>query len=187
MVQISNRKRLLTPQVLEGLAIVGILTIGAAVPLALGAFAAVYVAAARQDPKMVRKHLHYLKKRGYISVLGPEGKVMVEITSRGRERLESYRLRQLSIKKPRHWDKKWRLAAFDLPAEERSKRNRLRHRLKELGFYQVQKSVWIHPYDCQEEINFLRNCIGVDSNELFLATAESIEGEGRLKKIFKLV
>src|SRR3989344_4593151 len=59
------------------------------------------------------------------------------------------------IKKPARWDKLWRLVIFDIPEEERTGRMALAAKLKELGFYPLQKSVFIHPYECKDEIDFI--------------------------------
>ncbi len=49
--------------------------------------------------------------------------------------------------KPINWDKKIRLAIFDIQELNRHKRNQLRRFLKQIGFIMLQKSVWICPYD----------------------------------------
>ena len=50
------------------------------------------------------------------------------------------------------WDKKWRVVIFDIPQELHDKRNIFRARLKSLGFYMVQKSIFAFPYPCEEEL-----------------------------------
>jgi DNA-binding transcriptional regulator PaaX len=44
---------------------------------------------------------------------------------------------------------------FDLPVKYSKTRNSLRFKLKQLGFIQFQKSVWIYPYPCLDEILFI--------------------------------
>ncbi len=70
---------------------------------------------------------------------------------------ESGRLHALGGRDPeaawaREWDGQWRLALFDLPAAEGTRRNRLRNFLRAHGFGWLQNSVWIrpHPLDDQE-------------------------------------
>lgn len=53
------------------------------------------------------------------------------------------------------WDKKWRVVFFDIPEKRRAERNVLRDKLKELEFREIQKSVFIHPYPCFDEIDFV--------------------------------
>jgi len=47
------------------------------------------------------------------------------------------------ITKP--WDRRWRLVAFDIREKNRHFRDKLRGKLKELGFQKLQRSAWISP------------------------------------------
>ena len=44
---------------------------------------------------------------------------------------------------------------FDIPEKKRKARNALREKLYDLGFCEMQKSVFVSPYECQDEINFV--------------------------------
>ncbi len=44
---------------------------------------------------------------------------------------------------------------FDIPEKKKNAREVFRRKLNELGFYQLQKSTFIHPYECEDEINFV--------------------------------
>lgn len=50
------------------------------------------------------------------------------------------------------WDKKWRIVIFDIPQELHKNRNYFRNKLKTLGFYMIQKSVFVFPYPCEDEL-----------------------------------
>jgi len=41
---------------------------------------------------------------------------------------------------------------FDIPTDKESQRQAFKKRLKNIGAYMVQKSVFAFPYPCQEEI-----------------------------------
>ncbi len=43
------------------------------------------------------------------------------------------------------WDEKWRLVSYDISQENRQKRRNVRNKLTELGFKQLQRSVWVSP------------------------------------------
>ena len=77
------------------------------------------------------------------------------LTSNGKKKVIQYNLDSIKIQKPGRWDRLWRLVIFDIPEEERRGRNALAAKLKELGFYPLQKSVFIHPYECKNEIDFI--------------------------------
>ncbi len=92
----------------------------------------------------------------------------------------------LKIKKPKKWDGKWRIVIFDISQLKKVYRELFRSKLKELGFYQLQKSVWIVPFDCQDEIELLREFFGLSQKEMRLIIAENVGPDDWLRKIFKI-
>jgi len=86
------------------------------------------------------------------------------------------------------WDGKWRLLIFDVEQSERWKRDALRDFLSRLECVLLQKSVWVHPYDCRAEIEVLREFLGLSEKHLKYIEA-NITGKDadRLKKRFRLV
>lgn len=84
-----------------------------------------------------------------------DGICRIVLTKEGKKKVVSLNLDTLEIKRPDFWDKKWRVVVFDIPESKRSARNALRQKLKDLGFYAWQKSVFIHPYNCLNEIEFI--------------------------------
>ena len=86
------------------------------------------------------------KKKGY------EDLVLVSLTERGMLRAINYRFKRLGNKKEK-WDGKWRMVAFDIPNACRKGRNALNYRLKMGGFYELQESIFLYPYDCKKEID----------------------------------
>ena len=79
------------------------------------------------------------------------------LTPAGQEYAKTLNLRNLVIAKPKRWDQKWRVVFFDIPEKLRRKRNLFRDNLKALGFMEVQRSAFCHPYPCGEEIAALVN------------------------------
>lgn len=84
-----------------------------------------------------------------------DGSVSLILTDNGKKHTLRFNLDKISIKKPFRWDKLWRLVTFDIPEEKNQGRRALAAKLKELGFYPMQKSVFIHPYECKDEIDFI--------------------------------
>ena len=78
------------------------------------------------------------------------------------------------------------MVIFDVPEYKRSGRDDLREKLKELGFYELQKSVWICPYNCKNQIDFIIELFGLREYVRF-AVVDSIDNELYLKKIFNLL
>ena len=84
-----------------------------------------------------------------------DGAVSMTLTNNGKKKVVQFNLDLIEIKKPKRWDRLWRLVIFDIPEKERKGRNALSAKLKELGFYPLQRSVFIHPYECKNEIDFI--------------------------------
>jgi len=57
------------------------------------------------------------------------------------------------------WDGKWFIVVFDVPEVERNKRNFLRKFLNEIGFFLYQQSVYVFPYECEEEIKLVKRIV----------------------------
>jgi len=92
----------------------------------------------------------------------------------------------LSIARPKKWDGKWRLIIFDIPAASNVIRDVFRGKLKEFGFCQLQKSTWIYPFECTEEIKLLRDFLGADKKEIQVLEISKMEDDRYLRKIFNL-
>lgn len=105
--------------------------------------------------------LYYLKKRKLIDIREKNSKTIIILTEKGKKRKLRYDFNYMEIPKPKTWDKKWRLLMFDIPEKRKTAREALRRKLKDLGFFQFQKSVWIYPYPCENEIDFIAECFSI--------------------------
>lgn len=83
------------------------------------------------------------------------GMVSLILTDGGKKKYLQYNPDAIKISKPPRWDHLWRLVIFDIPEEKKKGRDALAAKLKGLGFYPVQKSVFIHPYECKNEVDFI--------------------------------
>lgn len=113
-----------------------------------------------------------------------DGTFSFVLTDKGKLKTLTYRFEEIKIKK-KDWDGKWRLVVFDIPEKLRRGRDALRDKLKELGFYELQKSVFILPFDCQNELEFLIEFFNLRRYVRF-ALLETIDNEPHLKQIFEL-
>ena len=83
------------------------------------------------------------------------------LTSKGEKKLQHIFIDEVIIKASERWDGKWRLVMYDLPIRFKKARNAFRWKLKDLGFFQFQKSAWIYPYPCEGEVLFVADFFGV--------------------------
>ena len=84
-----------------------------------------------------------------------DGLVTITITEKGKRVALKFHIDEMVIPTPQRWDGKWRIVIFDIPEKLRRGRDALREKLKDLMFYELQRSVWIHPYPCNTQINFI--------------------------------
>jgi len=114
------------------------------------------------------------------------GTIKIILTEMGRSKILKYDLDKIEIKKPSHWDKLWRLVVFDIPEDKNLGRKALAAKLKELGFYPMQKSVFIHPYECKNEIDFITEMFELAPYVRFLRVKD-VDIELDLKERFHLL
>ena len=113
----------------------------------------------------------------------PEG--FLKLTTKGEEKLRQLESHDYIIKKPKRWDKKWRLLIFDIKEENRPTRDKIRRTLVSIGFERLQDSVWVYPYDCEDLITLLKADFKIGKDVLYII-ADSIENDLWLKKQFNL-
>ncbi len=140
----------------------------------------------REELDRFYNSFYYLRKKGLLKMEYRGKQLYVSLSDEGKLLAKKYSIDELKIKKPKHWDKKWRILIFDIEERYRSKREMFRGKLKELGLYQLQKSVWVCPYQFQEEVEILRNFFGFNGEEMTMIIASEIEKERELKNFFNL-
>lgn len=128
-----------------------------------------------------------LEKRDLLYIEEKEGEAVVYLKEKGKEKVLKYSLKKLLDfkKKKKKWDGRWFLVFFDVPENQRNKRDYLRRFLKELGFYQYQKSVYIFPYECEEEVKLIKKIVE-GAKYMKYIVAEKIEDEEKIKRFFGL-
>ena len=133
------------------------------------------------------RHAFYnLKRANFIKVKSSGGKIYISLTEVGKRNLGEIDIDYLAIHKPWRWDGKWRLLMFDIPVRFRKAREAFRYKLKDLGLVQYQKSVWLYPYPCLEEIVYTADFFEV-GKYIEYVEAEYISHERRYKEHFDLL
>lgn len=127
------------------------------------------------------------QKQKYVTVEEkPDGTTVVRITKHGLVRALGYQLNTMQLKKPKVWDKRWRLVIFDVPEKHRRLRDIFRLRLKQLGLYPLQESVYTSPFPCFDEVEFLRELYGIAFTVRYLLV-EKVEDDKFLLSHFELI
>ncbi len=138
----------------------------------------------RPTRREVQRQLYNLEEVGLIKKSGTYGKAEFAITKTGIEELE--KLTFLKYKQPKiaKWDGRWRLVAFDIPEPLRDARHHIRRLLKELGFKQLQLSLWIHPLPYLEAFHAIQKAYGIEQH-LQLLEVVDFQPTGNMMKHFK--
>lgn len=173
-------KEILT--ILAGGAIIGLSFVFPALPVALVPF---FIDSNKYNRRGINHVIKRLNQQKLVEIVEEGNQAFVRITQKGRVRALRYKLSEIQVKKPKVWDKKWRIVIFDIPEKYKRMREIFRDHLKMMGFYMLQKSVWVHPYPCGSEIEFLRQIYNVGINVTYIL-AEKIENSENLKDYFKL-
>lgn len=176
-----------TKQILLHLLAAGILTlVGGGSYLGLKLAQHIFGARRKVQKKKCEDVFQYLKRKRLIECKRDGYDVVIALTEEGQKRAGKYQINKLTLERPKKWDGKWRIVIFDIPNSSTFVRNVFRRKLKEFGFYPLQKSVWIYPFDCREEISFLREFLGVDSRRIRIIEATKVENDEFLRKVFSL-
>lgn len=142
-------------------------------------------------PHQYKRHNFYqLVSRSYkaklIQKIEKDGKIYLRITSDGKNEIKRD-FPMLSLQ-DKEWDKRWRIVMFDVAEVNKQTRERLRDKLKELGFGMLQESVFISPHDLLKDFSEFAESAGLENCLYLLETHKLIVGDNRefANKIWKL-
>jgi phenylacetic acid degradation operon negative regulatory protein len=143
-------------------------------------------------PSQYRKHNFYqLLSRSYkakfIEKIEKNGKIYIRITSEGQKIIQrDFPMFSLQNRK---WDQRWRIVMFDVEEVNKQVRDRLRNKLKELGFGMLQESVFISPHDILQDFIEFSESTGIEDYLYILETNKLIIGNEQefANRIWKLV
>lgn len=172
--------------ILKGLLLTGAACVAATSPYFVRSVSKSLVKSNRYRKKIISNTFYRLKKEGCIETFYKNNQLYIKLTEKGRKKAGWMQIDELKIKKMKKWDKKWRLSIFDISELKKLQREAFRGKLKELGFLPIQKSVWINPYDCKDEIGLLKDFFGLSEDELRLVIAEDIGEDDVFRQFFKI-
>jgi CRISPR-associated endonuclease Cas2 len=115
-----------------------------------------------------------------------DGSLTMILTDKGKQKVITFNIDNMEIKKPKKWDGKWRIVIFDIPERKRGARDVLRETLKRLGFFELQKSVFVYPYPCQDEMDYVIEFFDL-RKYVRIITATELDNELHIKKLFHIL
>ena len=173
--------------ILSGVTLTGVIAFAVAAPNALKLLKHVDLDwAAKRDPRRrITEATSRLKKKGFIVWEEKKGRRFMRLTAKGRVYCGRYTTGHRQIPKPKKWDGRWRVIIFDIPEAKKGLREKVRRLVRGLGFYPLQRSVWVHPYDCEELITLLKADLSIGKDLLYMIV-DAIEYDKPLREHFKL-
>lgn len=194
---VSGNRNLLKPGELTK-AILEVITVGLlqsysitrpALPLMIDRIIELLKEAKRLDieKNKVKRTLQQMEKKEILWLEKDKDIVYVHIKNKNHPLILKYSIKALFDfrKKEKKWNGKWFLVFFDVPEIQRNKRDFLRKFLLKLGFYRYQKSVYLFPYECEQEINLIKKMVE-GAKYMKYIIAEKIEDEHIAKIYFNL-
>ncbi|MEK7624015.1 MAG: hypothetical protein AAB408_05135 [Patescibacteria group bacterium] len=186
--QAKTKKGEIARQILAGIGLVGLGVVMVGAPNALQVIPQIMKLkkwGQKISNKSAAKSLENLKRRGLITLVKSRSGYYLKLTPTGQIELLAYETKKKVLQTPKRWDKKWRLLIFDIEERHRLQRDQVRHTLIELGFYRLQDSVWVYPYDCEIVLELLRTKYHVRHEALFVR-ADYLSNDFWLRQHFSL-
>lgn len=138
----------------------------------------------KYTPYQINNSLAYLKRKKFIAFEFKQNKLKVLVSKLGRRHLAKQSINEIEIK-PISWDNRWRLVTFDIPESYKSARQTFRRKLRQLGFFHFQRSVFILPYPCSLELGELAELLNI-REYVHTLTCDRFPDDQPLLKKFKL-
>lgn len=133
----------------------------------------------------LKRTLQRLEKQKFIEITKTNGEETVKITELGKSKVLKSSIECLSLSKPSSWDKKWRVVLYDIPKKYHWKRQKFREYLKLWRFYPLQESVYLHAYPCEQQVEFLKDYLGI-SEYVRIIQATKIENDESFRNFFDI-
>ena len=138
-----------------------------------------------EEPKNYSRYFSKLRKQELIYDKEIGNDHIIHLTEKGQEVFLRFNYENLEIKQSKIWDRNFRMVIFDIPEKKRNARNSLREKMKEVGLVKFNDSVWVYPYPCQKEIDFIANYWNIGKYVHF-ALVKDITNRDYLERYFNL-
>jgi len=180
----KHSKGELVKDILKSLAIGGVLTAGLVLPNIVQLLDFFGVTKSAEKFKIIGA-IERMKQKKLVRIYHKDGTDIVEITELGKKKVLSYDLENIKINRPKKWDGYWRIVVFDVPEKNKKARRALNFKLNDMEFFPLQKSVFVCPFECKDEIDFIAEFFGIKKYIRFVL-AKNIENDEFLRSYYNL-
>ncbi len=185
--RISQRRGRVQKAILNSVKIAGVLSVALLAPNALQVLKMFDNGGIRKrDPKYgIETSFQKLLKKRMVRIEVVDSNKYVLLTTEGERALRKMGETANEHVAPQKWDRLWRIVIYDIRERKRSTRIQLQQTLRTFGFYKLQHSVWVYPYDCEDLIVLLKADFKIGREVLYLI-ATKIENDRKLCEYFSL-
>jgi DNA-binding transcriptional regulator PaaX len=176
-----RKKENLQKIILGTIATTGVLSMALVAPNVIGAMGKLGMLTKSRRTDTISSSTSKLTKKGFLKF----EKGFYQVTKKGEKALRLWELSDFKLKKPKRWDKKWRIIIYDIPEKKVRSRKQISKMFKQANFYRLQNSVWVYPYDCEDIIGILKTDFSIGKEVLYII-ADEIENDGKIRKYFNL-
>ena len=132
----------------------------------------------------LKQVLKRMQNSKYVEIVTQRGVPVVKITDKGKEKLLKYDLQNLQLDQSK-WDGRWRLIIYDVGKDKKRQVDTFRRTLNNLKVLRLQRSVYLTPFKCEDEIEYLKQVFDLDE-EVQVLLIRSLDNESTYKKYFGL-
>jgi DNA-binding transcriptional regulator PaaX len=136
----------------------------------------------RERRREIQRLLRYVKNKNLVSWDYEHG---LKLTNKAKERLKNLDYINLEIKPLEKWDGKWRIVFFDVPEQKKHSRDGFSAKLKKIGMIPIQRSVFVHPDPCRDEVLLAADHFSIRRFVSYIETTH-LENDKALKLRFNL-
>src|SRR3989344_3069344 len=153
---VKNRSTKLQKAILQSVAVAGLLSVALLAPNALK----ILDLFENKDKKFLRNKKNSINQsrdrlvRAGLIAYNSEG--YLRLTTKGEKMMRRIEASNFNLRKPKKWDKKWRILIFDISEKKKYLREKVRNTLVAVGLVRLQDSVCVYPYDCEDFITLLK-------------------------------
>ena len=128
----------------------------------------------------LKRIINTLRSKNLIILSGEK----IYLSKRGQEIAKKIETEEIVIKRT-DWDGLWRIVAWDIPEKNKKERDYFRQKLDNLGFYRIQASMWVIPFECKQEIAIIAQHLKLSPYVMYLLT-DKLPNQNKLIQIFNL-
>lgn len=130
----------------------------------------------------LRQIIKRMQNSKYVEIKEQNGVPSVKITQKGTNKLLKYDIDKMRLDE-RKLDGYWRLIIYDVKTAKRQNSETFRRAISKLNLLKLQKSVYLTPFRCEDEIEYLRQVFDI-GNEVLILRVKNIENEQPYRRYF---